>query len=305
MSTMPAASVSGEVTACSQPRSLRLDLLHDGGEVLAEVVRGVGGVGRRVVPRRGGSVCVPSVQRYGRRDRVPQPASARIGGPGRRDSGIRGGRRRYPEPVGTFKDAVKRVLYPAYEARLVRQLEAPGRLPQARRGDARRQPALGARGRRRHRRRAPRRRGQHLAVPRLVRRARHRGGHAVAALDRQPQPARRGARAAAGHHRGRRHRARRRRALADQPRRRARPAAGRTTARVLKDAADAHARRRRHPGQHRGRLRRPPRDRRRRAVAAAAPRRAGHLDRGARRASSTSSTSPSTSTPRASPTPTW
>jgi short-chain Z-isoprenyl diphosphate synthase len=39
--------------------------------------------------------------------------------------------RRYAEPVGTLKDAAKRVLYPTYEARLVRQLEALGsdRLP--------------------------------------------------------------------------------------------------------------------------------------------------------------------------------
>ena len=49
----------------------------------------------------------------------------------------------------------------------------------------------------------------------------------MAAVDRQPQPPRGGARPAAGDHRGGRRRARRRAALADQPGRRARPAPGR------------------------------------------------------------------------------
>ena len=52
-------------------------------------------------------------------------------------------------------------------------------------------------------RRPPGRGGQHRAAARLVRRGRHRGRHAVAALDRQPQPARGRARPAAGDHRGR------------------------------------------------------------------------------------------------------
>ena len=51
--------------------------------------------------------------------------------------------------------------------------------------------AVGAR----HRPRPPGRRRQHRAAARLVRRGRHRGGHALAALDRQPQPAGRRARA--------------------------------------------------------------------------------------------------------------
>ena len=66
-----------------------------------------------------------------------------------------------------------------------------------------------------------------------------------------------------------------------------------------------HPRRRRAAGQHRGRLRRPARDRRRRPLPArpSTPPRAPASRSSPR--SSTSSTSPTTSTPRASPTPTW
>ena len=59
---------------------------------------------------------------------------------------------------------------------------------QARRRDARRQPAVGQGGRSRHRPRPPRRRREHRAAARLVRGGRRRGRHAVAALHRQPQP---------------------------------------------------------------------------------------------------------------------
>ncbi len=67
--------------------------------------------------------------------------------------------------------------------------DAAGQPAQARRRDARRQPSLGQGRRPRHRARPPGRRRQHRAAARLVRRGRHRGGHPVAALDRQPQPA--------------------------------------------------------------------------------------------------------------------
>ena len=64
------------------------------------------------------------------------------------------------------------------------------RLPKHVGRDARRQPALGQGRRPRHRARPPGRRREHRAAARLVRRGRDRGGHAVAAVDRQPQPAR-------------------------------------------------------------------------------------------------------------------
>ena len=143
--------------------------------------------------------------------------------------------------------------------------------PQARRRHARRQPALGQGRRRRHRPRPPGRRRQHRAAARLVRGGRRRGRHPVAALDRQPQPARRAsstpllaiiedavdslADAAP---------------LAAPPGRRARPAAG---ARPPSGSRPPRTRTRDvdgHAGQHRRRVRRPPRDRRRRPLAAAA-----------------------------------
>ena len=89
--------------------------------------------------------------------------------------------------VVDWKRGLRRVLYPAYEARVVRRL--PERADsQARRGDARRQPALGQGRRGGHRPGPPRRRRQHRAAARLVRGDRRRGGHAVAALHRQPEP---------------------------------------------------------------------------------------------------------------------
>ena len=111
--------------------------------------------------------------------------------------------------------------------------------------------------------------------------------------------------AAAGHHRGGRRRPGRRAALAAAPGRRARPAARRDQPRRLKEAADAtrdvdglivniavgYGGRREIADAVRSLLQE-------HAVAR-------HLDRGAGRASSTWTTSPSTSTPRASPTPTW
>ena len=148
-------------------------------------------------------------------------------------------------------------------------------------------------------------RRQDRGLPRLVRRGRRRGRHAVAALDRQPRPAAAGARAAAGDHRGDRQRRSPRPDAGGSPGRRARPAARRSTAEALKEAADATERRRRAARQRRRRLRRPARDRRRGPLAAARARRRGAPRSTSSPRSSTSSTSPSTSTPAASPTPTW
>ena len=75
--------------------------------------------------------------------------------------------------------------------------------------------------------RLPRRRGQHRAAAGVERGGRRRGGHAVAALHRQPQPPARAARGSAGRDRRRGRAARRAGPLADPPGRRARPAAGR------------------------------------------------------------------------------
>ena len=139
--------------------------------------------------------------------------------------------------------------------------------------------AVGAR----HRPRSPRRRRQHRAAARLVRRGRHRGRHPVAALHRQPQPARRPSSSrcstiiedAVD-------------SLADQRRWRLHPVGAldllpADIARAAQGRRGGDPRRRRDAGQHRRRLRRPPRDRRRRPLAAARARRDGHLAGGARR----------------------
>ena len=76
------------------------------------------------------------------------------------------------------------------------------------------------------------RRRQGRGAPRLVRGGRRRGRHAVAAVDRQPQPAGVRADAAARDHRGPGRRHRRRRPLAGAPGRRAGPAARRHRARA-------------------------------------------------------------------------
>ncbi|CAA9361148.1 MAG: (2E,6Z)-farnesyl diphosphate synthase, partial [uncultured Nocardioidaceae bacterium] len=160
---------------------------------------------------------------------------------------------------------------------------APGRpAAEARRGDARRQPPLGQGRRGRHRRGPPRRGGQHLAVPGVVRGAGHRGGHAVAAVHRQPQPVRRRADAAAADHRGRGVGACRGGPVADQPDGGARPAAGLDGARP-QGGVGGDPGRPRGPRQRRRRLRREARDRGRRTLTAPAPRPGGHLDRGAGR----------------------
>ena len=116
------------------------------------------------------------------------------------------------------------MLYPAYEARVSRRL--PSRAaPQARRRDARRQPAVGQGRRGRHRPGSSRRCRQHRADARLVRGDRRRGGHPVAALHRQPEPSVARARAAARDHQRRRRDAGRAAPLAAAPGGRARPAA--------------------------------------------------------------------------------
>ena len=89
---------------------------------------------------------------------------------------------------------LRNLVYGAYERRLAARLPAD-EPPAARRRDARRQPALGPGRRRRHRARPPAGADNIAAAARLVRGGRRRGRHAVAALDRQPQPARRRARA--------------------------------------------------------------------------------------------------------------
>ena len=293
MRTMPATRVSGEVTACSQPAQLRLDLGDDGRELLAEVVHGVGGwVAASCLTWRIG---VRSM-----RSTVPAPDdpltdSSRIGA-----APVRATLR----PWARFKDATKRVVYPAYEARLVRQLRA-GRLPQhvgvMLDGNRRWATAAGADTAAGHRAGA-------ANISPFLGWCEELGIEVVTlwllSTDNLNRPAEELAPllgiiedvvtelAAAGRWR-------------HQPGRGARPAARRRPPASLKDAADAtrdvdgvlvniavgYGGRREIADAVRSLLQHH-----------AEP---GHLDRGARRASSTSSTSPSTSTPRASPTPTW
>ena len=175
--------------------------------------------------------------------------------------------------------------------------------PQARRRDARRQPAVGQGRRDRHRAGPSGRCRQHRAAARLVRGDRRRGGHAVAALHRQPEPPGQGARAAARHHRRRRRDPRRAAALAAAPGGRARPAAGRRWPSGSRPPPSP-------PATSTGCWSTSPS-----GTAAAARSRTPYVpcctSTPARAppsrswpGSSTSTTSPSTSTPRASPTPT-
>ena len=165
---MPAASVSGALTRCSQPRS-----------------RGL--ISPVISARSSASWSSPC-----RTDVVHAPEAT--GGTGRR-----GPRSRRTTDHGVYHRAVAdagRVQGRRTASALpgLRGADGPGAAgrpdPEARRRDARRQPPLGQGRRPRHGPRPPRRRRQHRAAARLVRGGRRRGRHAVAALDRQPQPAR-------------------------------------------------------------------------------------------------------------------
>ena len=205
--------------------------------------------------------------------------------------------------MAKLKDAVRRVLYPAYEHRVVKFL--PGRPhPAARRPHARRQPPLGQGRRPRHGGWLPGRRRQHLPAARLVRGGGRQGRDAVAALQRQPhQPSARADGRTAADHRGRGRVARRHGPLAHPPGGGPRPAPG-------QHRAEAQGRRRTPPatstgswstspsGTAGGARSRTPYGRCSRSTPRAAPRWRSWPT------SSTSSTSPTTSTPRASPTPT-
>ncbi|CAA9281545.1 MAG: (2E,6Z)-farnesyl diphosphate synthase, partial [uncultured Actinomycetospora sp.] len=154
----------------------------------------------------------------------------------------------------------------------------------AHRGDPRREPAVGPRGRpRRPERRAPRGRGEDRRPPGLEPGGGRRDRHPVPAVHRQPRPAHRGARPAPRDHRRCGGGARGAgpplaAAGGGQPGRAAGP-----DRRARRGRGGGDVRPRRHAGQRRHRLRRAAGDRRRRAQAAAAPRRGGHVHRGARR----------------------
>ena len=130
----------------------------------------------------------------------------------------------------------------------------------------------------------PRRCRQHRAAARLVRGGRRRGRHPVAALHRQPEPPARAARAGCStDHRRRRRRARRAAPLADPSRSAPSTCCPRRSPTRLKEAEEAT---RDVDGllvNVAVRLRRPPRDRRRRPLAAPGARRARHHARGAGR----------------------
>ena len=199
--------------------------------------------------------------------------------------------------------ALTDLLYAAYERRLSRRLSTRDPAP-ARRRDARRQPPLGQGPRPRHQGRPPGRRRQHRRLPRLVRGGPGRGRHAVAAVDRQPQPP------------GRRGRARCCRSSRPPSPTSPRPSAGGSTR-----SGRSTCCRPRPPGASR-RAPTSPRASQGMTVNVAVgyggrqeitdavrsmldgARRQRHDHRGARRDARRSSTSPSTSTPRASPTPT-
>ena len=283
MSTMPAASVSGAVAACSQPRSCGLTSSRASRHLLAECARST----PPWRPRRVGAVgsSLPTVAARARRGSRPRPSKV----------AHRGG------------------LEARAQAGALPRLRGAGRPPapggpaaQARRRDARRQPPVGARPSARTPRTAT------APAPPTSRRCSswcdELGVEVVTLwllstdnLNRPPDELD----AAARDHRGRG-----RPTLAAAQRWRLNPV-GALDLLPAETAARAQGGRRRHPrrrrpdGQHRGRLRRAARDRRRRTVAAAGARRARAPRSRSWPRSSTSSTSPSTSTPRASPTRTW
>ena len=207
--------------------------------------------------------------------------------------------------VADWKRGLRRVLYPAYEARVLRRMPAD-RLPKhvgvMLDGNRRWARAVGADAAHGHRA------GAANIEPLLgwCDEARRRGRHAVAALHRQPQPSRRRARAAAR---------RSSRTAVDDARRRS--GAGGSTRWARSTCCpprppSSSRRPRRRPATSTGMLvnvavgyggRREIADAVRSLLQRA--RRAGHARSRSSPRSSTSSTSPSTSTPRASPTPTW
>ncbi len=178
--TIPAARVSGAVTACSQPRSLGLTSDEGVAHVVADARR----------PRRPAAATTVRCRSMDHATvaTAPQPAAA--------------GPSKVGPPWRTGSNAVTAGALPGL--RSASGAPSAGRpAAQARRRDARRQPPLGPR-----RRRATPPHGHRAGAANIspllewCEEARGRGGHAVAALDRQPQPARRRAAAAAGDHRG-------------------------------------------------------------------------------------------------------
>ena len=210
---MPAASASGAVPRCSQPRSLGLTSARVSPTLS---LRPPGSRPPRWRARAAGSCTELSRGLAHARDvwRVEQVTRCRDGPGGYHRCGGRLEARRCggcsTRPTRRGCCAACRTTCPSTSGVMLD-------------GNRRWAKAVGAR----HRPRPPRRRRQHRAAARLVRRGRHRGGHPVAALHRQPQPARGRARAAAGDHRGRRRLPRRAAALAAAPGGRARPAARR------------------------------------------------------------------------------
>ena len=287
ISTIPAASVRGAVARWSQPRSFGLTFSSLSATSATESWR-------LSMPARTASETGWLMSR-----RYPAHLRFRTGCAEHHPNGSL--------PSSTWRTgsvAFEGSSIPVYEARVLRRMPLD-QVPKHVGRDARRQPALGQGRRAGHRRGLPGRRRQHPSAARLVRGGRRRGGHPVAAVERQPhQPPAGPARGPARDHRRSRRLARRRGPLAGPPRRCARPPA-RGDRRAAQGRRGGHPRRRRAARQRRRRVRRPPRDRRRRPLAAPRARRRGHAASRSSPTSSTSSTSRSTSTPRASPTPTW
>ena len=286
ISTMPAASASGAVAGVHPAAQLRLDL----GELLARrcsAERSVAGGGGDEAVGCGGS----------------SAATVRDADPTTRPRPVPSSR--LARPVADWKRGLRRVLYPAYEARVVRRLPAD-RLPQARRGDARRQPALGQGRRRGHRRTA--------TAPAPPTSSRCSAGATSSASRSSPCGCSRPTTSTGPPAELEPllaiiedvvDRPRRRAALAAAPGRRARPAARR-------DRASGSRRPPRRPATSTACMvniavgyggRREIADAVRSLLQEHAV--AGHARSRSSPRSSTSSTSPSTSTPRASPTPTW
>ena len=146
--------------------------------------------------------------------------------------------------------------------------------PASRRRDHRRQPAVGPQGGYgQPERRSPGRRRAHLEPAGMVPDERHRHGHALAAVHRQPAPAGRRAAAAAGHHRRCGRRPGRTGSALEAAHRRRHGRAAAVDGHPAHRRRDAHVRAVRRRGEHRGRVRRPSGDRRRGEVAAAGRRR--------------------------------